>query len=179
MEARREREERDILKLSQNSSTFSKKENEELTKKIKDISSATSIALASRTALILAPTLGIKIAIAGAIAGVTGYKLIKEAKYKKVISREIECNRVIEKLELTFDKNGKIIDTRFSQSVQELIRDYFKECRPFCHSFRRKIHDKYTFRSHSCCDANDLPEIHGIKTIRSRTAPYISYISQP
>ena len=30
VEARREREERDILKLSQNSSTFSKKENEEL-----------------------------------------------------------------------------------------------------------------------------------------------------
>ena len=123
--------EREINNLVVNLENGSKTAFNEFTNKttsvINNIFKASVITLANRTALFLAPTMGVKIAIFGAMAGIGTYKLIKNNKYKKVISRESRCNKVLEKLELSFDNNGKVIDTRFNENAQEIIRTFLKE----------------------------------------------------
>ncbi len=94
---------------------------------IKPLAEATTISLASRTALTLAPTLPMKLAVSGALSGYTAYKLIKNHKYNKIANKNYELNKILEELEVTKNKNNQICDTRFNKNIQDTIRNFFRE----------------------------------------------------
>lgn len=56
-----------------------------------------------------------------------GYKLIKTSKKRKIVNQEYELSKIIRELEIKKDDNGNIIDTRFSNYIQERIRVFLKE----------------------------------------------------
>lgn len=93
----------------------------------KPLAKSSTISLASRAAFVLAPTLGTKAAVGAFMAGRSAYKIVKGDKYKTVVDKEYELNRILEELELTTDSNGNVIDTRFNEEIQKEIRNFFKE----------------------------------------------------
>ncbi len=93
---------------------------------IKPMAESTVVSLAGRTALILAPTLSLKIGAGAALGGYTTYKLIKGNKYKKIVNKNYELNKILEGFEIKTDKDGTICDTRFSEEIQEGIRLFLK-----------------------------------------------------
>lgn len=86
-----------------------------------------SIGLALNTAFRLAPTPVTKLAVGAVSAVYTGYNLIKNNKYKKIITREGKLNEMLQDLEFKYDDDGNLIDTRFSKVEQEIIRNKLKE----------------------------------------------------
>ncbi len=95
-------------------------------KYFKPIAKAATFGLASRAAVILAPTIVSKLAVTGALMAGSLYKISKSRKAGNVISREMECNRILNELEITKGDNDTVIDTRFSEEVQSSIRDFLK-----------------------------------------------------
>ena len=90
----------------------------------KPLSKATINTLASRTAIILAPTLSSKIVVSALITGKSIYKLSKGKKQGVIVDQEFEVNRILQELEFVRDDNLEIIDTRFSKRIQKIIRSY-------------------------------------------------------
>lgn len=88
------------------------------------LSKATVHSLASRTAIILAPTLTSKLAVSALVTGKSIYKLSKSKKQGVIVDQEFEVNRILQELELVRDDNLEIIDTRFSKRIQKIIRSY-------------------------------------------------------
>lgn len=115
----------DLLKGSTNS--FTKFVNTSLNSIIKPITKATTFSLASRTALILAPTITSKLAVGAALTGRSIYKIVKSKKYKTIINEKYETDRILQELEITKDNNNNIINTRFNQEIQNKIINYFNE----------------------------------------------------
>lgn len=95
-------------------------------KYFKPIAKAATFGLASRAAVILAPTIVSKLAVTGALMAGSLYKISKNRKAGNVISREMECNRILNELEITKGDNDTVLDTRFSEEVQSSIRDFLK-----------------------------------------------------
>lgn len=93
----------------------------------KPIAKATTLGLASRAAVILAPTVASKLVISGALASNSIYKLVKNRKAGNVISQESECNRILNELEITTNADGIVTDTRFNEEIQTIIRDFLKD----------------------------------------------------
>ena len=93
----------------------------------KPLSKATIHSLASRTALILAPTLTSKLAVGALVTGKSIYKLSKNKKQGIIVDQEYEANRILQELELVRDEDGQIVDTRFSKRIQKLIREYLRD----------------------------------------------------
>lgn len=91
------------------------------------LSKATIHSLASRTALILAPTLTSKLAVGALVTGKSIYKLSKNKKQGIIVDQEYEANRILQELELVRDEDGQIVDTRFSKRIQKLIREYLRD----------------------------------------------------
>lgn len=91
------------------------------------LSKATLHSLASRTAIILAPTVSSKVLVGAALTARSLYKLNKSKKQGTIVDVEYECNKILQELELTRDENGKILDTRFNPSIQQLIRNFLSD----------------------------------------------------
>ncbi len=94
---------------------------------VKPIAKATTFGLASRAAVILAPTVGSKLVVSGVLMANSTYKIIKNRKAGNVISQKTECNKILNELEITTDVSGVVTDTRFSDEAQTTIRDYLKK----------------------------------------------------
>lgn len=92
----------------------------------KPLAKATTFGLASRAAVVLAPTVVSKLAVSGTLIANSVYKLVKNRKAGNVISQESECNKILNELEITTDPSGVVTDTRFSEDVQTTIRDFLK-----------------------------------------------------
>lgn len=92
----------------------------------KPIAKSATFGLASRAAVVLAPTVTSKLVVSGALTARAVYKLVKNKKAGKVISKESECNRILNELEITKDSSGAVLDTRFSNDVQDSIREFLK-----------------------------------------------------
>ena len=90
----------------------------------KGIAKSLGITLAGRTALLLAPTVGTKALVAAGLAGYGLYKVIKNRKEIIKINETNELNNILQDLEVTKDENNKYLDTRFSESIQEVIRKF-------------------------------------------------------
>lgn len=81
--------------------------------------------LAARTAIVLAPTIGSKVAIAGGLAAGSAYKLVKSKKEGQVLNQNTECDKMLQEMEVTYS-DGKVIDTRFSSEIQDEIRKFLE-----------------------------------------------------
>ncbi len=92
-----------------------------LEKIVVPLSKIAALGLASRSAVILAPTVESKLVVTGAIMANSLYKLIKSKKAGSIVSQESECNLILQELEVTKDANGVVVDTRFSKNMQEDI----------------------------------------------------------
>lgn len=91
----------------------------------KTIAETLGISLAGRSALILAPTIGLK-ALVG--TGIAGYSLYRVAKNRKEIiktNENNELNNILSELEAT-KEGDKYIDTRFNEQLQKEIKNYLK-----------------------------------------------------
>ena len=90
---------------------------------------STAVSMAFRTAILASPTIELKVAAGAGSLLYSGYRLVKNDKAKKVMDKEYEIDRMLLEIEMTKDEEGKIIDTRFSEKNQQIIRDFLKEKR--------------------------------------------------
>ena len=95
------------------------------------IARAATFGLASRTAILLAPTLVSKLAVSGAITASSVYRLVRNRKNGNIIAATRECDSILRELEITRDSNGAVVDTRFSNEMQVEIRHFLNERRVF------------------------------------------------
>ena len=93
----------------------------------KPIAKVGAKSLASRTALILAPTMVSKLVVGGALTANAVYKMVKNRKEGKVVDEAYQCDRVLQELEVSRNNNGDVLDTRFNEDVQEEIRKFLKD----------------------------------------------------
>lgn len=96
-------------------------------KKTFNIVKPISVGLAINTIVQLAPTPVTKLIPMGIGILYGGYKLCKNHKYKKIISKEEKLNSKLQNHEFKYDKKGNLIDTRFTNEEQALIRSKLKE----------------------------------------------------
>lgn len=92
-----------------------------------NIAKPLSVGLALNTAVKLAPTPVIKLVPMSIGLIYSGYKLCKNHKYKKLINKETRLNLRLQNHEFKYDANGKLVDTRFNDAEQKLIRNKLKE----------------------------------------------------
>lgn len=95
-----------------------------LEKIVVPLSKIAALGLASRSAVLLAPTVESKLVVTGAIMVNSIYKLVKSKKAGIVVSQESECNLILQELEVTKNSSGLVIDTRFPKEIQEEIRNF-------------------------------------------------------
>lgn len=82
--------------------------------------------LALKTVITLMPTITLKLSLSTILLVINGYKLSKNIKYKNMVNKSYECNRILSQLEITKDENGNIIDTRFDQETVKTINEFLK-----------------------------------------------------
>lgn len=104
-------------------SAFTKFMSSDLTK---TIGKTLGISLAGRTALLLAPTIGTKALVGAALGGYSIYKVIKNRKEIIKANETNELNNILMDLEAT-KKDGKYLDTRFSEEMQNQIILFLSE----------------------------------------------------
>ena len=104
-------------------SAFTKFMSSDLTK---TIGKTLGISLAGRTALLLAPTIGTKALVGAALGGYSIYKVIKNRKEIIKANETNELNNILMDLEAT-RKDGKYLDTRFSEEMQNQIILFLSE----------------------------------------------------
>lgn len=92
----------------------------------KTIAKSLGIALAGRTALLLAPTVGTKALVGAGLAGYGLYKIIKNRKEIIVINETNELNNILRELEVT-KEDDTYIDTRFDLNAQSEIRRFLAD----------------------------------------------------
>ncbi len=90
------------------------------------IAKTAGISMAGRTALILAPTIGSKAAVAAGLGTYGLYRIVKNRQ--DIIETNIEntLNNMLMEIETT-KENGEYTDTRFSEDVQKEIRNYLND----------------------------------------------------
>lgn len=91
----------------------------------KTIAKSLGISLAGRAALILAPTIATKALVGAGLAGYGLYRMIKSRKEIVAINETNELNNILMDLEVTKEED-KYIDTRFSEEIQQVIREFLK-----------------------------------------------------
>ena len=82
--------------------------------------------LAMNTVLSLIPSIPVKMGVSILLTGMSLANIYKVDKYKMVTNRTYELDKVLQELETTIDKDGNIIDTRFSENDQTIIRSFLK-----------------------------------------------------
>ena len=92
----------------------------------KTIAKSLGIALAGRTALLLAPTVGTKALVGAGLAGYGLYKIIKNRKEVILINETNELNNILRELEVT-KEDDTYIDTRFDLNAQSEIRRFLAD----------------------------------------------------
>ena len=110
--------------LNGSSNAFSKFINEKYETLIRPIGKSVVNGMAVSTVINLAPTVETKIAAMAIASGVSVYKLVKSDKFKSVASKNYELSKILNELETTKDNSGKIIDTRFNDSIQTDIKEF-------------------------------------------------------
>ena len=55
------------------------------------------------------------------------YRVDKSVKKFRLFTKDMAIDKIFNELEITKDKSGNIIDTRFNNEIQEFIRNYLKE----------------------------------------------------
>lgn len=93
---------------------------------VSPISKTLTKTMATRTAMMLAPTVVSKLALSAGIMLIGNYKLSKNSKKHTILTKKAECERILQELEITTFDN-KVIDTRFDSTTQEAIRGFLKE----------------------------------------------------
>lgn len=96
------------------------------TKIVKPVGKSVINGLAVSSLLQMAPTLELKLGVIAASLGVSSIKLIKTLKARAYQKSNAECDKALKEMEIT-KKDGKIVDTRFPESVVQVIKDYFKD----------------------------------------------------
>ncbi len=96
-------------------------------KVIVPIAKSATLSLAGASVIGLMPTVGTKITAGSAILGASIFKMNKNNKESNLISLNNELNKILQELEITIDKNKKIIDTRFDSKVQEVIIEFLEK----------------------------------------------------
>ena len=97
------------------------------TQNIFNIAKPISVGLALNTAVKLAPTPVTKLVPMGIGVLYSGYKICKNQKYKRIISKETKLNLMLQNCEFKYNEKGTLIDTRFTKEEQDLIRAKLKE----------------------------------------------------
>ena len=87
------------------------------------IAKSVAKSLAGRTAIVLAPTIAGKLAVAGGLAAGATYKVIKSKKAGETLNQATECDKILQEMEVTYS-DGKVIDTRFNSEIQDEIRKF-------------------------------------------------------
>lgn len=96
-------------------------------KKTFNIIKPISVGLAINTAVQLAPTPVTKLVPMGIGVLYGGYKLCKNHKYKKVVDKETKLNLKIQNREFKYDEKSNLVDTRFTEEEQQMIRNKLRE----------------------------------------------------
>jgi len=94
---------------------------------VKVIAKGSLVGMAGSTLLTLAPTVGSKLAIAGAMTARGIYRWVKGTDARKKAKIMAEYDEALEKSENTYDENGKLVDTRFSEEMEQFVREFFLE----------------------------------------------------
>ena len=87
------------------------------------IAKSVAKSLASRTAIVLTPTIAGKLAVAGGLAAGATYKVVKSKKAGETLNQVTECDKILQEMEVTYS-DGKVIDTRFNSEMQDEIRKF-------------------------------------------------------
>ena len=91
---------------------------------VKPIGNTAVNSLAMSTLLTIAPTPLAKLGVGIALTGVSLVNMLKIDKYKVITNKTFELNKILEELEITKDKDGVIIDTRFGMEITRIIKDF-------------------------------------------------------
>ena len=89
------------------------------------IAKSLGISLTGNALLVLAPTLGTKALVAGGMGAYYLANSLKNRKEIKNVNANNELNNILFEIETT-KENGKFIDTRFSEEIQNDIRKFLK-----------------------------------------------------
>lgn len=92
----------------------------------KEIAKTLGIALAGRTLLLLAPTVGTKALVGAGLAGYGLYRIVKNRKEIIKINESNELNNILMDLETT-KEDGHFIETRFNEEEQKVIREFLEK----------------------------------------------------
>lgn len=82
--------------------------------------------LAMNTVMSLIPSIPIKAGISVILTGLSILNINKIDRYKIDTNRTYELDKILQELETTQDKDGQIIDTRFSDNDQSIIRSFLR-----------------------------------------------------
>lgn len=121
-----------LIDLEKGSTTAFKNRLKEIAEKIKPFGLAVATPLALRTILITLTPTPVKVVAGAGLLIYRGVKLCKDTKKRTIANQNYELSKMIRELEIKKDDKGNIIDTRFNENTQRIIRDFFKNERiPF------------------------------------------------
>jgi len=116
-----------ILSLKNGSTTaFTKFVQTVNDKVLSPIGEVAANSLAMNTIISLVPSIPVKMGISILLTGMSLANIYKIDKYKMATNRTYEIDKIIQELETTIDKDGNILDTRFSENDQAIIRSFLK-----------------------------------------------------
>lgn len=116
-----------VLSLKEGSTTAFTKFVQTVNEKVlSPVGNAITNALAMNTVMSLIPSIPVKIGASIVLTGISLHNISKVDKYKVNTNRTYELNKILQEKEVTYDQEGKIIDTRFNENDQSIIRGFLK-----------------------------------------------------
>ena len=115
-----------INELTNGSTTAFKDFINRIGKKVELVGNIATNSLAVNTIITLVPTAVGKAGIGIVLTGLSLYNLNKTDKYKQMTNLTYELNKILQELEITKDANGKLIDTRFNETIVNTIKEFLK-----------------------------------------------------
>ena len=116
-----------VLSLKEGSTTAFTKFLQTVNEKVlSPVGNAITNSLAMNTVMSLIPSIPVKIGASIALTGIALHNINKVDKYKIETNRTYELNKILQEHEVTFDNEGIILDTRFNENDQNIIRGFLK-----------------------------------------------------
>ena len=116
-----------VLALKDGSTTAFTKFLQTVNEKVlSPVGNAVTNALAMNTVMSLIPSIPVKIGASVVLTGISLHNISKVDKYKVETNRTYELNKILQEQEVTYDKDGNIVDTRFNENDQNIIRGFLK-----------------------------------------------------
>ncbi len=116
-----------VLSLKEGSTTAFTKFLQTVNEKVlSPVGNAITNSLAMNTVMSLIPSIPVKIGASIALTGIALHNINKVDKYKIETNRTYELNKILQEHEVTFDNEGDILDTRFNENDQNIIRGFLK-----------------------------------------------------